>query len=68
MREFKITKHKRVELTEPFDGIVAVQLVTYEIDFHGTIISGTKDTKIMEDGRQFVIDGDGWLKQGYEIK
>lgn len=64
-----ITYNKKalVKLPTVDDGIVAFQLVEYELDFFGSKVNGTVDTKIMEDGRQLVIDGDGFIKEGTEI-
>ncbi|QPB11390.1 hypothetical protein [Providencia phage Kokobel2] len=60
-------KKTLVKLPEVDDGIVAFQMVEYVIDFFGNEISNTLDTKIMEDGRQIVIDGDGFIPAGTEI-
>ena len=50
------------------NGIVAFQLVEFACNFYGKIIKDTLDTKILNDGRQIVIDGNGYIKAGYEIK
>lgn len=49
------------------EGCVAFQLVEYVMDFFGTKIQGRFDTKIMVDGSQIVIDGDGYIKHGTDI-
>ena len=49
------------------EGIAAFQMVEFTIDFYGVQEVFTKDTKILEDGRQFVIDGNGFIEGGFEI-
>lgn len=49
------------------DGIVAFQLVDYSFNFFGTVVTGRFDSKIMENGQQFVIGGDGFIEHGLEI-
>ena len=71
MKAIKITKLQRVETTDKNDlriGIVAFQLVNVEINFYGKLITDTLDTKIMKDGRQIVIDGNGFISAGTEIQ
>ncbi len=70
MKALEITKLERVENTDKEmlnQGIVAFQLVKFVVNFFGSKIESILDTKIMSDGRQFVIDGDGFIKQGYEV-
>lgn len=68
-REMTITKGNIVKLTkdQQFDGITAFQMVTFEINFFGKKIISKLDTKIMENGDQLVIDGDGYIKQGFKV-
>lgn len=71
MKNLKITKYERVENTDKemlAKGIVAFQLVKFEIDFYGNVIESVQDTKIMADGRQLVIDGDGFIEKEFEVK
>ena len=49
-------------------GIIAFQLVKFVVDFYGQKIESVHDTKIMKDGRQFVIGGDGFIPNEYEVK
>lgn len=70
MKALTITKLDRVENTDAeflSMGVVAFQLVKFEINFFGQTVESILDTKIMSDGRQIVIDGDGFIKQGYEL-
>ena len=57
----------RVEPPEVENGIIAFQMVEFKINYFGNEIICNHDTKIMEDGRQFVIGGDGFIPHGYEI-
>ena len=50
-----------------YDGVVAFQFVDFEITFFGKIQRFTLDTKILQNGDQFVIDGNGWIKSGTKI-
>jgi hypothetical protein len=66
----KITKLQLVTVTDSDlikKGIVAVQLVKFEYSFYGSEMEDVIDTKIMKDGRQIVIDGNGFIKAGTEI-
>lgn len=68
MKKVEIKKLARIEAPAgEYENITAFQMVEYTIDFFGNIISGTLDTKITNDGRQIVIDGDGYIPAGYEI-
>ncbi len=70
MSAIKITKLNKVENTDKElleKGIVAFQLVRFEYNFYGSNQSDVLDTKIMQDGRQIVIDGNGFIKEGFEI-
>lgn len=72
MENLKITKHAFVKARQDVKefrrkGIVGFQLVTITFDFFGHPQKGTYDTKILKDGRQFVINGDGFIKDGFEI-
>ena len=71
MKNLEIKKFAKVETLDTRDlkdGIKAFQLIEYTLNFYGNEITNTLDTKIMEDGRQIIIDGDGFLKAGEEIK
>jgi hypothetical protein len=65
-----ITKFQRVENKDKETlamGIVAFQLVKFDYSFYGNFQSDVLDTKIMSDGKQIVIDGNGFIKEGTEI-
>lgn len=68
MKKVEFKKLARIEAPEgEYEDITAFQMVEYVIDFFGNTISGTLDTKILKDGRQVVIDGNGYIPSGYEI-
>ena len=49
------------------EGCIAFQTIKVVINFYGKIIEDILDTKILEDGRQIVINGNGYIKAGYKI-
>lgn len=71
MKKLSIVKHATV--IAPNDeyhktlGIVAFQLVDISFNFFNSKVSSQYDTKIMEDGRQLIIGGDGWFKGETDI-
>lgn len=70
MNAIQITKGQKVETTDKRDlqnGVVAFQLVKFIINYFGTEIETIHDTKIMKDGRQFVLGGCGFIESGYEV-
>ena len=72
MKTIKTNKLDRVEVPQDdfytAEGIVAVQLVEFEINFFGHEETFTLDTKILNDGRQLVVDGNGWIPSGTEVE
>ena len=71
MNKVIITKLERVENTDAefiAMGVVAFQLVKFTYKFFGSETVSILDTKIMKDGKQIVIDGDGFTAAGTEIK
>lgn len=68
MKTIKTNKKARIEVPEgEIKNVVAVQLVEFVINFFGHEESFILDTKIMDDGRQIVVDGNGFIKSGYEV-
>jgi hypothetical protein len=70
MKTLEIVKLQRVENPDAellSLGIVAFQLVKISYSFYGKLLTNAFDTKIMSDGSQIVIDGDGFLKSGYQL-
>ena len=71
MKKVIITKLEKIENTDAeflAMGIVAFQLVKFTYNFYGSETVSILDTKIMKDGRQVIIDGDGFTSAGTEIK
>ena len=67
MKEINVKKLQRVEAPiGEYENIIAFQLVEFSINFFGHEETFTLDTKITNEG-QFVIDGNGWIKDGYQV-
>ena len=43
-------------------------MVTITVNYFGKRVEDDFDTKIMADGSQFVIDGNGFIKDGFQIQ
>lgn len=70
MKNVNITKLQKTNVPVEFqkeEGCVAFQMVKFEYAFYGKHQTDIIDTKILADGRQLVIDGNGFIKSGYEI-
>ena len=70
MKNINITKLQRVDVPVEYqkeEGCIAFQTIKVVINFYGKLIEDVLDTKIMENGVQVVIDGNGYIKAGYEI-
>lgn len=70
MKNIKIEKQNLEKLSkeQQYDGIVAFQFVKITYNFYGNQRVEMHDTKIMEDGRQFVINGNGFIPADFKIK
>ncbi len=49
------------------EGCVAFQMVELTYYFYGKQMTDVFDTKILENGEQFVISGNGFIKDGFKI-
>ena len=68
MKSIEITKLARIDAPAgEYADIAAFQMIEYVIDYFGNKITGCLDTKIMKNGRQLVVGGDGFFADGYEI-
>ena len=68
MKKIQIKKLERVEAPKgEYKNIIAFQLVEFSINFFGHIENFILDTKIMNNGKQIVIDGNGFIPSGYQI-
>ena len=71
MKTIEIKKLNKVTIPESelknYVDIIAFQMVEFTINFFGHIESFCLDTKILNNGKQVVIDGNGFISSGYEI-
>lgn len=70
MKNLKIKKLQRVENTDKEmleKGIVAFQLVEIGYSFYGQSMTDVLDTKIMDNGDQIIIDGNGFIPAGFVL-
>lgn len=49
------------------EGCVAFQMVELTYSFYGKQIAERFDTKILKNGNQIVINGNGFIKDGFKI-
>lgn len=64
----KLSEEQQVDyLKETGEAVTAFQMVKFVIDFFGNKEEFTLDTKILADGRQLVVDGNGWIESGFEV-
>lgn len=63
----KLNKEENQDAETLALGIVAFQMVKFEYAFYGAQQIEILDTKIMADGRQIVIDGNGFIRGRLEI-
>ena len=69
MKNITINKKAKVTADAEFQekGVVAFQVVEFVFKYFGVDVVREHNTRIMQDGRQFVIDGDGFIKAGFEV-
>lgn len=70
MKKITLNKMNVVKNTDPdmlAEGVAAFQMVEFVIDYFGNEIVTSHDTKIMQDGSQFVIGGCGYIPEGYQV-
>lgn len=67
MQTIKFNKKALVTLPQLEGETVAFQLVEYVINYFGATVTNTLDTRITKDGKQYFIDGDGFIKAGSEL-
>lgn len=66
----QIQKLQLVEVPSQYqdkEGCVAFQIVKLTYSFYGKQMNEIFDTKILADGKQYVISGNGFIKDGFEI-
>lgn len=64
---FKKLKLEQLTEEQQYNGIVAFQMVEISYPTYGGIRTEVFDTKIMADGSQVVIGGNGWVEEGTQI-
>jgi hypothetical protein len=70
MKNLTITKGQLVNVPTKFqksEGCVAFQTIKVSYFFYGAEQTDVLDTKILKDGSQFVITGNGFIKDGFKI-
>lgn len=70
MKAMEIKKMQRVEVPAEYqkeEGCVAFQMVEFTYVFYGKKMTEYLDTKILENGKQIVINGNGFIAGGTEI-
>ena len=66
----KIEKLQKTEVPSQYqkeEGCIAFQMIKLTYVFYGKQMTEFFDTKIMENGKQTVINGNGFIKDGFEI-
>ena len=66
MKNLEIKKLQKVKAPDDDENLF-YQLVEFTINFYGQTMTSILDTKITKDGKQIVIDGDGFIEAGYII-
>jgi hypothetical protein len=69
MKTITVERFEKVENKdkESFPNIAFFQIVNFHINFYGKQMVLTEDTRITTDGRQFVINGNGFIPQDFEL-
>jgi len=67
MKIEKLTKTNVPVEFQKQEGCVAFQMVKITYSFYGSEMSELFDTKIIENGKQFIINGNGFIKDGFQI-
>jgi hypothetical protein len=68
--QIEIKKLNLVQVPVEFqkeEGCVAFQLVELTYSFYGSVMTEIFDTKILSNGKQLVISGNGFIKDNFEI-
>lgn len=68
--QIKIKKLNLVQVPTEFqeeEGCVAFQMVELSYSFYGSLMTERFDTKILPNGKQLVINGNGFIKDNFEI-
>ena len=71
MNAIKIEKMQITEVpqkNQKIEKCVAFQKIKITYIFYGKIMVDFFDTKILKNGKQIIINGNGYFNDGYEIK
>ena len=63
-------KFQKVEVPVEYqkeEGCVAFQMIELTYSFYGKQMTETFDTKILKNGDQIIISGNGFIKDGFKI-
>lgn len=67
----KITMNKKAKVSAPAEfqktGVAAFQMVEFVVSYFGNEITTMHDTKIIQNGDQFVIGGCGFIPEGFKV-
>jgi hypothetical protein len=66
MKNLQIKKLKKVKASKGDENLF-YQLVEFTINFYGNKMTSILDTKITKEGKQIVIDGNGFIEAGLII-
>ena len=66
MKNLQIKKLEKVKAPTSDENLF-YQLIEFSINFYGQTITSILDTKITKEGKQIVIDGDGFIEAGYIV-
>ena len=70
MNAIKIEKLQKIEVPTQYqkeEGCIAFQMVKLTYTFYGKQMTENFDTKIFKNGKQIIINGNGFIKSGFEI-
>jgi hypothetical protein len=68
--QIEIKKLNLVQVPAEFqkeEGCIAFQMVELSYSFYGSLMTERFDTKILPNGKQLVINGNGFIKDNFEI-
>ena len=72
MKNLKIKKLGKIIIPanqqKEYGETIAFELVEFTINYFNVVDTFTLNTRINKDGTQSVIDGNGWVKDGYILQ
>ncbi len=70
-QSIQVQKLNKIEVPTEYqkeEGCTAFQIVRLTYNFYGKQMTEDFDTKILKCGKQIVINGNGFIKDGFEIQ